>query len=363
MRRILMITALLLVATAAFAGLHTRSGTVYVQNGQYDEAVRELKLAIQEDPKDEKAHFMIGVAYSNLDMKGKQLVDSVATVELAYQHFMKAKELDPKKARDCDTNIMSNYARHYKAGQVAFGQNNITQASHEFDLATKSDPNQSSAHYNLAVSYSRLAQNDSTYYQRALASADKVLELADPKDPNYMRALQLAANQLVYLGKPDEAAARLKSTIEEDPSKYTVVEEMGTDLMNRMKWAGAASFLKLAAEARTTLGAEDAKLLYNIATCEYKQRKDAPEHVDEAIAYYEKALNIAPDDQETVFALMTAYVVKEDWASASLWGEKYVSLNPSNADTWRLLARCYGELGEDDKASEALTRYTTLKGQ
>jgi Tfp pilus assembly protein PilF len=349
----LLTMALLVAATAAFAGLHTRSGTVYVQNKQYNDAVRELRLAIQEDPEDAKAHFMIGVAYSYLD-----------SVALAYEHFMKAKELDPKKAQDCDDNIQSNYAKHYQQGQKFFQQQNVAGAAHEFEMATLASPRQSSAHYNLAVAYSRLANPaDTTYYAKTLAAADKVLELTDPKDPNYLRALQLAANQLVYLGKPEEAKARLQKTIDEDPSQYTIVEEMGNDMMNRQKWAGAASFLKLAAEARVALGAEDSRLYYNIATCEYKQRKDAPGHIDEAIVYYEKALNISSDDPDTVFALMGAYAVKEDWANASIWGEKYVSLNPSNPEAWKLLARCYGELGEDDKATEALQRYSTLKTQ
>lgn len=355
--------ALLLIATAAFAGLHTRSGTVYVQNEQYPEAVRELKLAITEDPKDVKAHFMIAVAYSKLDEKGTQLMDSVATVGLAHTHFTKAKELDPKKARDCDTNIQANYARHYNAGQVAFKQKNITQAAHEFDLASKADPKQSSAHYNLAVSYSHLAQADSTYYAKTLASADKVLELADPKDPNYEKALQLAANQLIYLGKPDEAKARLQKTIDEDPSKYPIVEEMGNDAMLRQKWAGAASFLKLAAEARSTLGADDAKLLYNIGECEYAQRKDDPAHLDEAIVYYERAATIDGDDPNIPLKLMMSYMAKQDFTSAALYGEKYVALAPAEASGWQLLATCYNELGEDEKAADALSRYASLKGQ
>src|SRR5512134_3523575 len=175
-KQALLTTALLVAATAAFAGLHTRSGTVYVQNGQFHEAVRELKLAIEEDPKDSKAHFMIGVAYSSLDQKGEQMIDSVAAVGLAYEHFMKAKELDPKKARDCDTNIQSNYARHYQAGQKAFAQAGYSMAAHEFELATQASPSQSSAHYNLAVAYSRLAPGDSTYYQKTLDSADQVLK-------------------------------------------------------------------------------------------------------------------------------------------------------------------------------------------
>jgi Tfp pilus assembly protein PilF len=343
---------MLIAATAAFAGLHTRSGTVSVQNSQWTEAVRELKLAIEEDPKDDKAHFMIGVAYSNMD-----------SVALAYKHFMKAKELEPKKARDCDNNIQSNYAKHYQQGQKSFAQANYPTAAHEFFLATEADPKQSAGHYNLAVTYSRLALSDSTYYAKTLAEADKVIELTDPKEPNHEKALQLAANQLVYLGKPDEAVERMRKTIEEDPSKYPLVEEMGNDLMTRGKWAGAAQFLKLSAEARAKLAADDAGLLKNIGVCEFNLGKTDPAHLDEAILYYEKSLNIAGDDPDTSFNLMAAYIKKSDWSNAALYGEKYVGLAPADPKGWQLLARCYGELGDDDKAAEALARFTQLSGQ
>jgi predicted Zn-dependent protease len=55
-------------------------------------------------------------------------------------------------------------------------------------------------------------------------------------------------------------------------------------------------------------------------------------------------------------------VLKQDWENGALWGEKYVLLVPSDAKGWQVLARCYSELGEDDKALEATTRYSTLKG-
>ena len=346
-----MVTALLLVATAAYAGLHTRSGTVYVQNSQWTEAVRELKLAIQEDPKDDKAHFMIAVAYSNMD-----------SVAAAYDHFTKAKELDPKKARDCDNNIQSNYAKHYKLGQTSFAQANYPTAAHEFNMATQADPKQSGGHYNLAVSYERLALTDSTYYDKTLAEADKVLALAPMTDPNHMRALQLAASTLVYLNKPDEAVARMQKTIDEDPSKYQLVEDMGNDLMQQKQWAGAASFLKLAAEARSKVSADDALVLQSIGICEFNIGKTDPAHLDEAVTWYQKSLDVGGDNKDTVFNMMAVYVKKADWENAALWGEKSVALDPNNADTWKILAKSYTELGQDEKANDALAHYTTLKG-
>jgi len=348
----MLVTALLLVSTAAFAGLHTRSGTVYVQNGQWNEAIRELKLALADDPKDDKAHFMIGVAYSNLD-----------SVAQAYEHFMKAKELEPKKERDCDNNIQSNYAKHYKLGQTAFAQANFPTAAREFLMSTMADPRQSGGHYNLAVSYSRLALTDSTYHQKALAEADKVLELTPATDPNHMHALQLAANTLVDLGKPAEAVARMQKTIDEDPSKYQIVEDMGNDLMGQRKWAGAALFLKLAAEARAKVSADDAGVLQSIGVCEFNLGKKDPAHLDEAIVYYQKALDVGGDNPDTVYNMMAAYALKPDWENAALWGEKYVSLAPSDPKGWQLLARSYGELGQDDKAADALAHYSQLKEQ
>jgi Tfp pilus assembly protein PilF len=350
-RQIWVVMALLLVTTAAYAGLHTRSGTVYVQNSQWTEAVRELKLALQEDPKDDKAHFMIAVAYSNMDSVG-----------LAYDHFMKAKELDPKKVHDCDNNIQSNYAKHYKLGQNAFNQQNYPTAAHEFDMAAQADPKQSGGHYNLAVSYERLAEHDSTYYAKTLTEADKVLELAPMSDPNHMRALQLAASTLVYLNKPDDAVARMQKTIDEDPSKYQLVEDMGNDLMQQKKWAGAASFLKLAADARSKVSADDANVLQAIGICEFNMGKSDPAHLDEAVTWYQKSLDVGGDNKDTVFNMMAVYVKKSDWENAALWGEKSVLLDPNNADTWRILAKSYTELGQDEKANDALAHYTTLKG-
>jgi tetratricopeptide (TPR) repeat protein len=294
---------------------------------------------------------MIAVAYSNMDSVGQ-----------AYDHFMKAKEIDPKKARDCDNNIQSNYAKHYKLGQTAFNQANYPTAAHEFSMATQADPKQSGGHYNLAVSYERLALSDSTYYDKTLTEADKVLALAPMTDPNHMRALQLAASTLVYLGKPEEAVARMQKTIDEDPSKYELVEDMGNDLMQQKKWDGAASFLKLAAEARSKVSADDANLLQSIGICEFNMGKSDPPHLDEAITWYQKSLDIGGDNKDTVFNMMAVYYKKADWDNTALWGEKYITLDPNNAKVWQILAQTYTTLGQDDKANEALAHVKTLQG-
>jgi tetratricopeptide (TPR) repeat protein len=259
-----------------------------------------------------------------------------------------------------DNNIQHNFAKHYKLGQSAFNRQDLKSAAAEFELAAKADPKQSSAYYNLGVSYSRLALQDPALHAKALAAADRVLELSNPSEANYTRALQLAGRELVAMDREEEAASRFKRLIEEDPASYKVIEDIGNDELNGKNYKSAAVFLKMAAEARGRIGADDATVNYNIGVALYNLRRDDPAKIDEAISYYQKALDITPDTPDIVFNIYVAYVAKEDWSNAAQWGEKYVSLNPGDANGWKLLARSYTELGDSEKATEAIKRYEML---
>ena len=350
MRSFLVFGAIAVAAIAGCKSVDTTSMVLRNQEGNYDMALALGRKALAANPNDAEAHFQMGYAYSQLD-----------SVALAYQHFMKAKELDPKKAANVADNIQHNYAKHYKLGQSSFSREDYAAAATEFDLATQSDPTQSVAHYNLAVAYARLAETDSTYHEKALAEADKVLELSNPSEANYTRALQLAGRQLIELGREDEAVNRFSRLVEEDPTSYAVIEEIGTDLLNAENWKGAAVFLKLAAEARKKAGVEDFNTYYNLGVAQYRLRAQNPAMIDEAIASYEKALVITPDDPSTVFNIQVAYMAKQDWSNAASWGEKYVSVSSADAKGWQYLARCYSELGDQEKAREALARYEQLR--
>ena len=351
-KKTLLVVAFMLVPVALIAkSVETTSGIIYIQNKQYDQARTILLKAVAKDPKDGEAHFYLGLAYSELD-----------SVAAAYNHFTKAKELEPKKARDIANNIQSNYARHYKAGQDAFKQQDVQRAATQFELATQADPMQSAGHYNLAVMYSRLAQIDSTYETKALERAEKVLELAPPTDANYTRALQLAVRSLAQLGRVDEAVGRVQAMIDKDPTKYPVAEEIGTELYNARNYKGAEPILVIAANERAKAGADDFDVYSKIAGSALAQREEDPAKVEVAIEYYTKALDLKPDDSPTVLNLMVAHMAKQDWGGAAMWGEKYVQANPSDAKAWQYLASCYGEMGETDKASEALQRFQQLKG-
>jgi Flp pilus assembly protein TadD len=348
--RSLWIYAVLLIAAFGCQSVATTSAKLRNQEGNYELAVKLAQEALAKNPKDAEAHFQLAVSYSYLD-----------SVALAYEHFMKAKELDPEKAADADNNIQSNFAKHYKLGQSSFNRQDMKTAMTEFELATKANPTQSVAYYNLAVTYQHLAESDSTLHPKALAAADKVLQLSNPTETNYTKALRVAGEELIVLHREDEAAQRFKRLIDEDPASYKVIEDLGTAELDSRNFRAAAEFLKLAAKAREKVGSPDAKVYYNIGVSLYNLRKEDRSRIDEAISYYQKALELTPDDPDTVFNILVAYAAKEDWSNAAQWGEKYVNVNSGDANGWKLLARSYTELGDQDKAAEAIKRYEMLK--
>jgi predicted Zn-dependent protease len=120
-------------------------------------------------------------------------------------------------------------------------------------------------------------------------------------------------------------------------------------------------FLKMTAEARTKVGAEDFDVYYNTGVALYNQRQEDPAAINEAISYYEKALALQPDEPTATFNIVVAYFAEKDFANAALWGEKFAQLRPEDPRGWQLLAQSYGELGETDKANQAAKRYEELR--
>ena len=330
--------------------VNTTAAKLRNQEGNYELAIDLAKKAIAEQPNDAEAYFQLGVSYSNLD-----------SVDLAYKCFTKSMELDPKKQNNARNNIQHNFAKHYKLGQGAFKRGDYLGSAEEFGLATQADPEQAVAYYNLGVSYNRLGTDDPAYYTEAIKVLDKVLELSNPNESHYINALEVAGKCLVETGREDEALERFNRLIEEDPTSYDVIENIGNELLNNRKWKGAIIFLKMSAEARSKIGADDFTLFYNIGAGLYNIREENPEALDECIMYYEKALDLEPDEPQTTFNIIVANVAKKDWGAAILWGEKYINIKEDDSKGWQLLARCYSEMGEREKAREAMARFEELR--
>jgi tetratricopeptide (TPR) repeat protein len=342
--------AALLCGIGACKSKETTSAAIHNDTGQFGKAIEQAKLALAKNPNDAEAYFHLAVAHSNLDSVG-----------LAYAEFTKCAELDPKKQKLANDNIQSNYAKHYNNGLSLSREDNVLGAAAEFDKAAQADPRQAKSYYMLGKAYHVLGAADSTYYPKAIVSLDKVLELSSPADKDYIDALKSAGQVFVAMGQPEEAISRFNRLIEEDPTNYREIETIGYELLQEENWKGAAVFLELAAQARSKIGSEDFNLYYNIGVAYYQTRKEDETALGKSIDYYRKALELQPDDPQTVFNLLVANSAAKDYEQVVAWGEKYVGINAENKDAWRLMTQAYNEMGNDTKARECAARYDQIQ--
>lgn len=345
------ICCLLLIAGTIVGGCKSvpvTSAILYNDQGKYELAIKEARKGLKQNPNDAEAYFQLGISYSGLD-----------SVELAFDNFIESARLDPKPKRKelVANNILHNYSKHYNAGQATFKNGYLREASTEFALATKADPRQSVAFYNLGVTYSMLAEEDSSLHEKAIDTLEKGLELSSPDQDHYVRAMVLVCRELIEIGRLDEAVSKCKRLIDIDPANYSVVESLGIDRFNREDWAGAEVILKIVAESRFNPGAEDFEVYKNLGRACYSQKDYDSGALSRAIEYYERALVLQPDETQTIMNLVVAFMQQEDWDNATVWGEKYVSLLPDSADGWRILSINYGKSGDKVKAAHCAEIY------
>ena len=344
-RTLCLATALALLAACQPTWL--TSMKVYVQNEQYDQAVRVGEEGLRSEPDNAEAHFYLGVAYSHLD-----------SVAHAYRLFVRSMELDPenpRRNRMVEDNITHNFARHYKLGQSAHGGGNVTIAVMEFGKATEADPRQPLGFFNLGVSHVEMSE-----HVEAVGAFEKALALTDASDSYYAKTLGALASSLVSLNRIDEAVQHLHGMIDHDASSYAAIESLADGLFQKKHWRAAAAVLEVAADARERTHDEAFSVHYNIALAYSKLRDENPDAAARASEHFEKAHQLDPSNHNAVMSLLGMAMWREDWTEAAQWGEKRVALKPDDVQSWRLLARCYSEVGNKEKARDCLARSQAL---
>jgi serine/threonine protein kinase/Tfp pilus assembly protein PilF len=146
-----------------------------------------------------------------------------------------------------------------------------------YEEATAKYPKNKDLHYVLAYSYGLYAMGE-----KAIEEYNKALSL----DPNYPDALNMIAYEYMGLKNYEKAVEYLKRYASVQPGKPNPYDSL--------------------AEAYLDMG-----------------------KLDEAIENYKKALEVKPDYYPSTATLAYVYALKEDYAEASRWLDKYIELAPT----------------------------------
>jgi len=164
------------------AEVHLLIGKAKLNLEAYDDAIGELKAAVEASPKLPFAHFYLGLAYSK---KGDY--------EAAKAAFLKDIALEPDVAFNYD-----------ELGNVYFLTEHDPDAEKAFRQALKLEPKLLTAHLGLAKVYQRQEQ-----YEKALSE----LAVAGKLDPSSSRIHYLRGQILLKMGRKEEGKKELDASV------------------------------------------------------------------------------------------------------------------------------------------------------
>lgn len=267
-------------------------------------AVKYAQKAIENDPNNAKAHFILAMNAEN----GKNAALAEKELELAAQN-------DP-----------NNYLYYYYLGRRQQINKKYTQARASYNTSIKLNKNFESSHFNLGLTCKQLGLN-----QDALTA----FRNAHSVNPNHAKAY-LEEARILFRNYNDAAGAikPYEEVIRIEPDNVNALKECGSVYASLEKYAKAEELFKRAVSKLGTT--EDPLTYYNLSTVLYNQNK-----TEEALKYAEKAYS-------------TKGVLKKNKEQAMVV-YNYALITEKNGDVTKSISLYREVLTLDENHSKAMT--------
>ena len=329
----------LLLSFVLFTGCqdtYTTSAKVYMQQNNYDKAIEQCLLAVDQIPNNAEAYFVLGQAYGQKSMYREM-----------NEAFNKSLAISPVHEADVKYNKDKFYADLFNAGVASIKDDKLDDAARKFEIATEILPKKLDGYKNLAFTYTKMGKDSMAIetYQKAIVVDSTDMELrtfmgilyykakkfepcistmsvvmvkANPKSKQYADALYYTAYSLDLLGKADEALGVYLKALEQSPN--------------------------------------DVDLLFNLGRLHYMKSS-----YEKAMEYFNRVLQSNPDDFEGNMNVGNCYLQLKKYQDALTYLEKAVQIKPDNSQAWNNLAVAYINLGMKDKGKEAFDKAEALR--
>ena len=347
-------------AAAAFASL--QSGKVDVAKQQIDKAIANEKQAGKANTWVYRGDIYAKIAEEDIaksQVPNYQPVDTNA-VQVAYDAYKKAMELDPKKSEEVQKKVAALQPLAVNAGGKAYNEKKISSAAHYFDLARMLNPKDTVAALYSGVAHQQngnyakaresfealidLGTNDPSIYNvvhsiyRQEKNPDKALEVLKKgiaKFPNNRDLKQNEFNLYIETGKSEEAKNNLLEAVKSDPNNVEYLKNIGILYDQTGDKAKAQEFYEKALavdgnnyDANFNLGvlhynrgAEMSKKVRDMDLKTYqkdgkKLEAEMKSHFNKALPHFEKNFNQRKDDLQVLEPLKQIYTLLDRKADA-----------------------------------------------
>jgi len=173
--------------------------------------------------------------------------------------------------------------------------------------------------------------------------------------PNSARAHQMMAHELARQGHTDEAIANYREALKIDPNASGLHFELA-EMLNSSDAAGSREEAKKEYQAALALNPQDEK-----SECKLGDLAALRGDQNAAAEHYGRALKLQPNDSEAMIGLAKAYMTLNQPEKALPLLEQAVKVDPTNATAHFRLSTLYRKMGRADDASRELADYQKYK--
>jgi len=324
--RIILLAGLLLLAglsgLAGCRSAHTTSAILYIDEQNYDKAVKVIHEGFQYRDDEPDAYYYLGEAYSHLAeeaVENNDFLEAQTNYQAAYEAYQKAETLDPKEFTEkVEQSLLYNYNNRVRQASLDWDEDYFEQAEGHMRLAYTALPDSMAPVKNIARMKMQMSQ-DERYLDKKEELLTEALGLLDQVLAKHPEAYDLQlnkANVLAALGEKEEAKEIFDTLLAEHGDDTSLLIDIANLAIDDQDYARAADFyVKVVdlneADTDATNDANNKAMLVAAGTW-YGDANIG--RFDDAIAMLDRAadLEMAPMENTMLMRLRTYYNYGKD---------------------------------------------------
>jgi len=342
---IVLLAGMIVVVILGFgcANKYLTSGKIAMNSKNWDKAIHDFNLALEENSANAEAHFLIGKAYKE---KGDYI--------LMNQHYTKAEALDQKYKGQTDMARLEIWGKLFTEGTQNAKDEKWQEALSSFQTAIAIMPNKYEAYTNAGYVWQNLAIVDSTHIDStSIDSAYVYYASALELDRTNIKVLENFADINYGMGKVKEADSLYSIILEADPNNAEALVRKGEIADQQGRYESAIDFYNRALQ----LDPKNCNLWFNLGVI-YFQRLKKLEDAEQA---FSRAASECPEDINAHINLNVVLITQDKLDDAITHLNEFTQQHPNECTGWDLLSQALLRKGQKEKALEANKKYEECK--
>ncbi len=329
-----LLLAVMMLFVAGCANKWKTSGKIAMGQKNWEKAIGDFQKALEQDPGDGEAHFLIARAY-------KESRD----FESMISHLDAADSLWPKGEKKIGELRADTWEEIFNSGLKNADGEEYEQARNNFEMAIAILPERYEAYTNAGFVWQHLDNNDSAFYY--YAQAYRI-------DPDNIKILENFASLCFNIGMFAKADSLYEKILAQDPNNAEAILRRGAIASENGDYTTAVDYYTRALD----LEPDNCGLWFNLGILYFQEIKNN----EEAVNAFSRAKELCPDDANPRINLNVVLLTMERFDEAMANLETFTQDFPDECVGWDLYSQALLRKGMRKQALEANNKYEECKG-